>query len=203
MLGVIEFDQASPLESENPDPLKLVLRARAIIFFYTRVDTSSASDAPGEIEAISPEGIGKGLLRANLKFLAIFLKVSLLEFGDDPFLFFRRHLLEMFLKKVLGFLFRTGGEKRNGQAGQSSQGSISDELSTGITLVSHFSIPLAGGGRLRLYRFKFRIMGVMAVGAEKIGPLAAGKITRPFPVNAAFQSRRGCHGIHRRADSSP
>ena len=57
MLGVIEIDQASPLESEDPDPLKLVLVAGVIIFFYTRVDAPSASDAPGKIEAISPEGI--------------------------------------------------------------------------------------------------------------------------------------------------
>jgi hypothetical protein len=109
MLGFIEFDQASPLDSEYPDPLKLVLQSRAVIFFYTGVDAPSAPDAPGEIEAVSPESIRKRLLRANLKFPAILFKVSLLELGNDPLLFFRRHLLEMFLKKVFGFLFRTGG----------------------------------------------------------------------------------------------
>lgn len=105
MLGVIEFDQASPLESENPDPLKLVLRARVIIFFYAGVDAPSTSDAPGKIQTVSPEGVRNGLLCADLEFLPVFLKVSLLQFGNDLFLFFRRHLLETFLEEVFGFLF--------------------------------------------------------------------------------------------------
>jgi hypothetical protein len=121
MLGVIEFDQASPFESENPDPLKLVLRAGVIIFFYTRVDAPSASNASGKIEAVSPEGIGNGLLCADLEFFPVFLKVSLLQFGNDPFLIFRRHLLKTLLQEVLGFLFRAGGEKRDGQTGQRGQ----------------------------------------------------------------------------------
>jgi hypothetical protein len=146
MLGFIEFDQASPLDSENPDPLKLMFIARAVILFYTGVDTPSAPDAPGEIETISPESIGERLLRAYLKFLAVLLKVSLFEFRDDTLFFFGRHLLEMFLEEVFGFLFRTGREKRDGKPGQSGHGSISDKLSTGITLIAHFSIPLAGGG---------------------------------------------------------
>jgi hypothetical protein len=114
MLGVIKFNQASPLESENPNPLKLVLRARVIIFFYTRVDAPSASNASGKIETVSPEGIGNGLLGADLEFFPVFLKVSLLQFGNDPFFIFRRHLLKTPLQKVLGFLFRAGGEKRDG-----------------------------------------------------------------------------------------
>ena len=121
MLGVIEFDEASPLESENPDPLKLVLGARVIIFFYTRVDAPSASDASGKIEAVSPEGVRNGLLCADLEFFSVFLKVSLLQFGNDPFLIFRRHLLKTLLQEVLGFLFRAGGEKRDGQTGQCGQ----------------------------------------------------------------------------------
>jgi len=111
MLGVIQFDQASPLDPENSNPLKLMLIAGAIIFPYTGVDTPPATDAPGEIEAVSPKGIRKGILRTDLKFPAIFLQVSLFEFGNNPFLFFRSHLFEMFLQEIFGLLFRTGREK--------------------------------------------------------------------------------------------
>ncbi len=70
MFGVLEIDQASPLEPEDPDPVELMLRSGVVIFFYTGVDAPSAPDAPGKIEAISPEGIRKGLLRADLEFLS-------------------------------------------------------------------------------------------------------------------------------------
>jgi hypothetical protein len=104
MFGVFEIDQATPLESENPDPVELMLRARVIIFFDTGIDASSTTDAPGEIQAISPEGIGEGFLRADLEFLPIFVQVSLFQFGDDPLLFLRVHLSEMLLEKVIGLL---------------------------------------------------------------------------------------------------
>ena len=130
MLGVVEFYQASPLDPENADPLKLVFVPGAVILFHAGVDTSSASDAPGKVEAVSPEGIGKGLLSADLELLAVFFQVSLFELGDDPLLVLRGHLSEMLLKKVFLFLLRTSGEKRKGQARQSGEGSPSDEFST-------------------------------------------------------------------------
>jgi hypothetical protein len=46
MLGVFEIDKASSLESENPDPVKLRFVAGIIIFFYTSIDTSPATDTP-------------------------------------------------------------------------------------------------------------------------------------------------------------
>jgi len=40
------------------------------------------------------------------------------------------------------------------------------------------------GWRLGLYRFKFGLMGVVAVSTEKIGSLATTrKVSRPFPMN--------------------
>ena len=41
-------------------------------------------------------------------------------------------------------------------------------------------------GRFWLYRLEFWVMGIMAVGTEKIGSLAADKIARPLPMNACF-----------------
>ena len=46
MLRVLEIDQVSSLESEDPDPLKLRIMARMIIFIHTGIDTSPAADAP-------------------------------------------------------------------------------------------------------------------------------------------------------------
>ncbi len=41
--------------------------------------------------------------------------------------------------------------------------------------------------RLGLQRFKFGVMGVVAVGAEKINPLTrAGKVSHPFPVKTSL-----------------
>jgi hypothetical protein len=122
MFGVFKVDQATPLKPENPDPVELMLRSGVIVFFDTGVDAFSAPDAPGKIQAISPEGIRKGLLRADLEFFSVFFKVSLFQFGDDPLLFLPVHLSEMLLEKVFGFLFRhTGRKKREGKAGQCGQ----------------------------------------------------------------------------------
>ena len=89
-----------------------------IIFFDTGIDAFSAPDAPGKIQAVSPEGIRKGLLRADLEFLSILVEVPLFEFGDHPHFFLRGHLAKMFLEEVFGLLLRTGREERNGKAGQ-------------------------------------------------------------------------------------
>ena len=101
--------------------MELMFIAGIVIFFYTRVDAPSASDASGKIETVSPEGVRNGLLCADLEFFSVFLEVSLLQLCNDPFLVFRRHLLKTLLQEVLGFLFGTGGEKRNGQTGQRGQ----------------------------------------------------------------------------------
>jgi predicted phosphatase len=44
MVRVFEIDQVSSLESKDPDPLKLRIMARMIIFFHTGIDTSSAAN---------------------------------------------------------------------------------------------------------------------------------------------------------------
>jgi len=40
------------------------------------------------------------------------------------------------------------------------------------------------GRRFGLQRLEFRIVRVVAVGAEKVGPLAAGEVSRPFSVDS-------------------
>ena len=40
------------------------------------------------------------------------------------------------------------------------------------------------GGRFGFYRFKFRVMGIMTIGAEIVSPLPAEKISCPFSVDA-------------------
>ena len=90
MFGVLKIDQATPLKPEDPDPVELMVRSGVIVFFDTGVDAFSAPDAPGKIQAISPEGIRKGLLRADLEFFPVFFKVSLFQFGDDPLSFLPR-----------------------------------------------------------------------------------------------------------------
>ena len=40
------------------------------------------------------------------------------------------------------------------------------------------------GRRFGLQRLEFRIVGVVAVSAEKVGPLAAGEVSRPFSVDS-------------------
>jgi hypothetical protein len=118
MFRVFEVDQISPLEPENPDPLKLRFVSGLIIFFHARINTSSASDAPRKLEAIAPKGIRKSFLGTDLKFLPILFEVSLFQLCDDPFLFFRGHLDKTFLQKIFGLLFCTGGEKRESHTSQ-------------------------------------------------------------------------------------
>jgi hypothetical protein len=112
MFRVFEIDQVSSLESENPDPLKLRIMARIIVFFHAGIDTSPATNTSRKLEAVCPKGIGNSLLGADLKFPSIFLQVSLLQFFDDTFLLFWCHFPKMFLQKVLTFLLRARGEER-------------------------------------------------------------------------------------------
>ena len=144
MFGVIEFDQVSPLEPKDPDPLKLTLGAGVIVFFDARINASSATDAPGEFKAISPEGIGEGFLRADLEFLPEPLEIPLLQLGNHPFLLLRCHLLEMLLQEVFGLFLCARGENGNRESAKSGERKISYELSSGVTFISHFSIPMAG-----------------------------------------------------------
>ena len=110
MFRVLKIDQVSSLESENPDPLKLRIVARVIIFFHTGVDASSTADTSGQLEAICPKGIGSRFLGADLKFSSVFLLVSLFQLRNNPFLIFGRHFLKMLLQKILGFFLGAGGE---------------------------------------------------------------------------------------------
>jgi hypothetical protein len=105
MFGVFEIDQISSLQLEDPDPLKLTFVAGLIILFDACVDASPATNAPGKLKAVTPEGILLGFLRADLEFPSIFLLISLLQFGNEAFLFLFGHLQKMFLKEILDFLF--------------------------------------------------------------------------------------------------
>ena len=115
-----------------------------IIFFDACIDAAPAADAPGEVKAISPQGIREGFLGADFEFLPVFLYVSPLQFGNNLFLLLRCHLPEMFLQEVFGFLFRAGGAKRKREGRQSGYRSISNELSSGKALIFHSLIPRAG-----------------------------------------------------------
>jgi hypothetical protein len=97
MFRIFEIDQISSFESENSDPVKLGVMAGRIVFPHTGIDASSAANTSGKLQAIAPEGIRNGFFRADLKFLSIFLQVSLFQISNDLFLFFLRHLAEMFL----------------------------------------------------------------------------------------------------------
>jgi hypothetical protein len=87
-----------------------------IVFFHTRIDASPATDTSREFEAVCPKGIRNGLLSADLKFPPIFLLVSPFQLGNNFFLFFLSHFMEMFLQKVFSFLLRAGGEERKRKA---------------------------------------------------------------------------------------
>jgi hypothetical protein len=97
MVGVFEIDQVSSLEPENPDPLKLRVMARIIVFFHAGIDASSAANASGKFQTVCPKGIWSSLLGTDLKFSSIFLRVSLFQFFNDTFLFFWCHFPKMLL----------------------------------------------------------------------------------------------------------
>jgi hypothetical protein len=101
------------LQPEDPDPLKLTFVTRLIIFLDTGIDTSPAPDASGKLKTVTPEGLLRGFLRTDLEFPSIFLLISLLQFGNEAFLFLFCHLQKMFLKEVLDFLFCARGEERD------------------------------------------------------------------------------------------
>jgi hypothetical protein len=114
---VFKIDQVSSFEPEHPNPLKLGIMSRMIIFLHTSINASSAPYASGKLQAICPEGIGNGLLGADLKFPSIFLRVSLFQPCNDTFLLFFCHFSEMFLQEVLSFLLGAGGEERKRKTG--------------------------------------------------------------------------------------
>jgi hypothetical protein len=121
MFGVFKVDQIPSFEPEHPDPMKLRIMSRMIIFFHTGIDTSSAPNASGKLQAVCPKGIGDCLLGADLKFPSIFLQVSLFQLCNDPFLFFRCHFPKVSLQEVLGLLLRARGEERDGETSEGGQ----------------------------------------------------------------------------------
>jgi hypothetical protein len=108
MVRIFKIDQVSSLEPENPDPLKLRIMARVIIFLDTSINASPAANTPGKLQAVRPKGIWNSLLGADLKFSPIFLQVSLFQFFNDTFLFFWCHLPKVLLQKILGLLLGAG-----------------------------------------------------------------------------------------------
>jgi hypothetical protein len=121
VFGIFEIDQISSFEPENPDPVELRIMARKIVFFCTGINASAAANTSGKLKAICPKSIGHGLLCTDLKFLSIFLQVSLFQISNDLFLFFFRHLAEMFLQKVFSFPLCAGGEERKRETCQGGQ----------------------------------------------------------------------------------
>jgi len=121
MFRIFKIDQVSSLEPENPDPVELGMMAGRIVFFYTGINASSAANTSRKLKAICPKSIGHGLLCTDLKFPSIFLKVSLFQLFNNPFLFFFCHFMEMFLQKVLSFLLGAGREKRERKTCQGGQ----------------------------------------------------------------------------------
>jgi hypothetical protein len=73
MLGVFEIDQISSLQPENPDPVELGFVARIIIFLDTGIDAPPAANTTGKFKTITPQGVGKGILCADLEFLPVLL----------------------------------------------------------------------------------------------------------------------------------
>ena len=122
--------------------MELTLVPGLIILRHTGIDAFSAPDASGKLEAIAPEGLSLGFLRADLEFLSIFLKISFFQFGDEAFLFFLCHLQKMFLKEVLGFLFGARCEEGDRKACHGSEGQVTDEFSSRGMFISHFPFPL-------------------------------------------------------------
>jgi len=135
MFGVFKIDKISSLKPENPDPLELRFVAGIIVFFYTGIDASSAADAPGKFKTITPQGIGEGLLCADLKFLPVLSVVSFFQLGNDVFLLFRGHFAKMFLQEILGLFLRARGEYGKRKTCQSGQGEIAEKFSSRITFI--------------------------------------------------------------------
>jgi hypothetical protein len=113
MFRVFEIDQISSLQLEDPDPMELTFVAGLIILLDACIDASPATDASGKLKAVTPKGLLLGFLRADLEFSSIFLLISLLQFGNEAFLFLFCHLQEMFLKEVLYFLLCACREERD------------------------------------------------------------------------------------------
>jgi hypothetical protein len=121
MFRVFEIDQVSPFQLQNSDPLELRVMAGVVVFLHAGIDTPSAADTSGKLKAITPKGFGDRFLGTDLKFSPVFFQISPLEVCNDPFLFVFRHLMEMFLEKVLGFFLRAGSEKRKRKARQAGE----------------------------------------------------------------------------------
>ncbi len=102
MLGVLKIDKGSSLKPQNPDPVELRFVPGVIVFFRAGVNAPSATDTPGKLKAVTPDGVGHCFLCADLEFLPVFPRVPLFQLGNDAFLLFRGHFAKMFLKEVFG-----------------------------------------------------------------------------------------------------
>ena len=106
-----------------------------IVFFHTGIDASPAASTPGKFKAITPQGIGKGLLCADLKFLPVLSGVPFFQLGNDVFLFFGGHFAKMFLQEIFRLFLRARGEYGKRNTCQGGQGKITEKLSSRITSI--------------------------------------------------------------------
>jgi hypothetical protein len=122
MLGILQIDQAALFEPDDPNPVELRILTRIVIFIGTGIDAPSTSDTARQVQTIAPEGVRECFLRADCKFLAVFLLISLFPFGNKSFLLVRGHLAKMLLEEIFFLLFsaRKEGERnpRQGSKGK-------------------------------------------------------------------------------------
>jgi len=185
MLGILQIDQGALLEPDDPNPMQLRILTRIVIFIGTGIDAPSASDTARQVQTIAPEGVRDRFLRADCKLLAVSLLVSLFPFGNESFLLVRGHLEKMLLEEI--FLLSFVQERREKKPCQGSKGKATKQLSPGDFLISHVVYPSAVGRRFWFHRFKLRVVGIVAMGAEQIRSFArSSKGASPLPVNTSL-----------------
>ena len=96
---------------------------RIVIFIGTGINAPSTSDTARQVQTIAPEGVRECFLRADCKFLAVFLLISLFPFGNKSFLLVRGHLAKMLLEEIFLFLFRARKEGERNPC-QGSKGKV-------------------------------------------------------------------------------
>jgi hypothetical protein len=147
VFGILQIDQGALLEPDDPNPVELRILTGIVIFIGAGIDASSASDTAREVQTIAPEGVGERFLRADCKFLAVFLLVSLFPFGNHSFLFVCGHLAKMLLKKIFLLLLRARKERERNPC-QGSQGKVTKQFSPGDLFISHVVYPSADGAKV-------------------------------------------------------
>ena len=141
VFGFLKIDQTSLFESDHPDPLRLRVLPGTVVFFRTGIDTPSTADAPGKIEAVSPECIWECLLGAHTESLLILLKIPLFQAGDEIPFFFIRELEEVLLKKIFSLFLGAGGKDWDGNSCSGGSSQCAEKFSPGIELIGHVSFP--------------------------------------------------------------